>query len=472
MTMIFTTPLPFIKEFIDPLDQGIRECAPTRKLSKAQRWWLSFCLMGILLSNSVCWAAFERVGLGGYQQAALSWMFRGSKLLWPLLLHVSIMLVLRHYGITEGVLVGDDSDRQRAKVTQRIFGAHKVFDKKTGGYFNGQTVVVLFLITPKVSLPVGFRFYQPDPVVKAWKQHEEKLKQQGVEKSERPPRPEPNPAYPSKGQLLLDLLEEFKFYHPGLVVKAILADALYGSGGFMNQAAAVFRTQTLSQLSKRQKIRFRNREMAVAQYFATYPGVEIKRRIRGWKDVKVVLGSARLYVNAHQQKRFVVALKYEGEEEYRYLVASDLSWRAVDIAAAYTLRWLIEVFFEDWKLQEGWGRCAPQWDEEGSSRGLTLSLLLDYALLLHPEQRARLENHLPACTVGSLQQHSRMEALIEVIRGIVNAPNPHEKLDEIVEIAKKLFPLTSSSKHMNGRDWGGLEPTPSLKYRAEACMAA
>lgn len=470
--MIFTTPLPFIKEFIDQLDQGIRDCAPARKLSKAQRWWLSFCLMGILLSNSVCWAAFERVGLGGYQQAALSWMFRGSKLLWPLLLHVSILLVLRRYGITEGVLVGDDSDRQRAKVTQRIFGAHKVFDKKTGGYFNGQTVVLLFLITPTVSLPVGFRFYQPDPAVKAWKKNEEKLKQQGVKKSERPPRPAPNPAYPSKGQLLLDLLEEFKFYHPRLVVKAILADALYGSGWFMNRATKVFATQTISQLAKRQKVRFRHREMSVAQYFATYPGVEITLRIRGLKDVKVVLGSARLYVNAHQQKRFVVALKYEGEEEYRYLVASDLSWRAMDIAAAYTLRWLIEVFFEDWKLQEGWGRCAPQFDEEGSSRSLTLSLLLDYALLLHPEQQARLENHLPACTVGSLQQHSRMEALLEVLRGIVNAPNPHEKLDEIVAIAKKLFPLTHSAKHMNGRDMGRLEPTPSLKYQAEACMAA
>jgi hypothetical protein len=62
-----------------------------------------------------------------------------------------------------------------------------------------------------------------------------------------------------------------------------------------------------------------------------------------------------------------------------------------------------QVFFEDWKLREGWGRFAPQFDEEGSSRSLTLSLLLDYALLLHPEQRARLENNLPACTVGSLQ---------------------------------------------------------------------
>ena len=56
-----------------------------------------------------------------------------------------------------------------------------------------------------------------------------------------------------------------------------------------NRAAAVFRTETISQLSKSQKIRFRNREMSVAQYFATYPGVEITLRIRGWKEVKVVL---------------------------------------------------------------------------------------------------------------------------------------------------------------------------------------
>ena len=79
--MIFTQPLSFISEFVEELDRGIRQCAPNRKLSTVQRYWLSFCLMGILLSNQVCWAAFARVGLGGYQQAALSWMFRHSKLL-------------------------------------------------------------------------------------------------------------------------------------------------------------------------------------------------------------------------------------------------------------------------------------------------------------------------------------------------------------------------------------------------------
>ena len=114
---------------------------------------------------------------------------------------------------------------------------------------------------------------------------------------------------------------------------------------------------------------------------------------------------------------------------------------------------------------------APQWDEEGSSRGLTLSLLLDHALLLHPQQRVRIENNLPACTVGSLQQQSRMDALIDVIRGIVDAADPHQPLDEIITVTKRLFPLRDSAKHMNGRDLGRLEPTPSLKYRAAACMA-
>jgi len=470
--MIFTQPLPFINEFIEQLDQGLRETAPHRQLSKAQRHWLSFCLMGILMANQVCWAAFERVGLRGYSQAALSWMFRHSKLWWPLLLQVSIARILKRYGITEGVLVGDDSDHQRAKVTKRIFKAHKIFDKKTGGWFNGQTVVLLYLVTAKVSLPVGCAFYQPDPAIAAWKKTDEALKQQGVKKAARPAKPVPNPAYPSKLDLLINLLGEFAGHHPRVRVKAILADAFYGSARWMNRVMAQFsQTQVISQLQKTQKVQFRQREMTVAQYFATYPGVAQTLRIRGGEAVTVILGSARLHVCAHEQKRLIVALKYPGEEDYRYLVASDLSWRTIDIASAYTLRWLIEVFFEDWKVYEGWGQLAPQWDEEGSSRGLTLSLLLDHALLLHPQQQARLENQRPACTVGSLQQHTRMEALIEVIRGVVDAENPHQRLEEILTAAKQLFPLRNSTKHMNGRDLGRLEPTPSLKYRAAACMA-
>lgn len=128
--MIFNSILPFISNFVEELNQNMQKVNPKSKLSKAQRWWLNFCLMGILLSNQICWTKFEQIGLGGYKLAALSWMFRHSKILWPVLLHVSIMLVLQKYGIDEGELVGDDSDRQRAKVTKRIFAAHKVFDNR------------------------------------------------------------------------------------------------------------------------------------------------------------------------------------------------------------------------------------------------------------------------------------------------------------------------------------------------------
>ena len=77
------------------------------------------------------------------------------------------------------------------------------------------------------------------------------------------------------------------------------------------------------------------------------------------KEVNATVSSARLKVDAHGGKMlFVIALKYEGEEEYRYLAATDLSWRAIDIIQAYSLRWLVEVFFEDWKLYKGWGKEA------------------------------------------------------------------------------------------------------------------
>ncbi len=90
-------------------------------------------------------------------------MFRKAKLPWEMMLQVGVDIVLRHHGIQEGVLVTDEEDHGRSKKTKRIFKAHKIKDKSSGGYINGQTIVLLMLITPKVSLPVGFEFYQADP---------------------------------------------------------------------------------------------------------------------------------------------------------------------------------------------------------------------------------------------------------------------------------------------------------------------
>ncbi len=206
----------------------------------------------------------------------------------------------------------------------------------------------------------------------------------------------------------------------------------------------------------------------VSTYFSKYQGVAQVLSIRGQAPITAIVASARLEVCAHGKKRFVIALKYPGEQDYRYLVATDLSWRTLDIVQAYTLRWLVEVFFEDWKSYEGWAQLAKQTGEEGSSRGLTLSLLLDLCLLLHPEQLARVENKLPAYTVGSLQRTIQMEALLTSVQQLVQAPNPDEQLMRLVRSVKEVFPLRPSGKHMSGRDLGRLEPTPTLQHRAVA----
>ncbi|MER2601689.1 MAG: transposase, partial [Candidatus Competibacter phosphatis] len=63
--------------------------------SRAQQAWLKFSPIGVLRPNTVCWKAFERVGLSAHRLGALSWMFRHSKVAWDGLLRASAFLVLR-----------------------------------------------------------------------------------------------------------------------------------------------------------------------------------------------------------------------------------------------------------------------------------------------------------------------------------------------------------------------------------------
>ena len=76
-------------------------------------------------------------------------------------------------------------------------------------------------------------------------------------------------------------------------------------------------------------------------------------------------------------------------------------------------------------------------DEEGSSRGLILSLLLDHCLLLHPEQTTRIENKLSAFTVGSLQRKSQIDVLLEFIRILLEHDSPADKLKESATLVEE-----------------------------------
>jgi hypothetical protein len=466
--MLMTEFAPFIEEFVAGLDAALAEAGTGSRLTNKQKYWLVFCLMGMLLTNSLCWAKFERGSLGKYKATALSWLFRKATIAWGSLLSASVSQVLRRHGISEGVLVVDESDRARSKRTARIHKTYKQKHKPSGGYVNGQTVVLLLLVSGSATFSVGAAFYMPDPALKAWDKEDKRLKAAGVAKADRPAKPARDAAYPTKAQIALGLLAGFRQAHGGVKVKAVLADALYGSADFMDAASQIFGgVQVVSQLHCNQNITYKGKSRTLDTYFNTLnPGVAVTMKVRGGKDIRVTATGARLKVDAHGKKRFVVALKYEGETGYRYLVATDMTWRALDILQTYSLRWLVEVFFEDWKLYEGWGREAKQLDEEGSSRGLILSLLFDHCLLLHPEQTARLKNQLPAYTVGSLQRKSQMDVLLAFIKRALEHPDPAGMLNSLAQMIGDVFKLMPSEKHLSGRDLGRMETTPSLKYRA------
>ena len=459
-----------MQSFVGLLDDALKKhTGRPVGLTKIQRGWLSFCLMGILLTNSVCWVRFEQIGLGSYRVGALSWIFRCAKIPWEFILQTSVRVVLQSYGITHGTLVLDDSDKKRSKKTTRISGVHKLKDKASGGFIMGQNIVLLLLVTGTVTIPVGVAFYQPDPVRSKWVKDNKSMKKNGVSKKDRPLEPPKNPSYPTKLELGLRLLKEFEQWHGDVKVKAILADALYGAAAFVNDAKVLFAgVQVISQLRNNQNVRSSNRTLSLTDYFRRYPDVRVRLQIRGGKEIPVLIKSARIYVCSHGIKRFVVAIKYEGEAEYRYLFASDLSWRTEDIVRTFTLRWLIEVFFQDWKANEGWGQLTKLQGVEGSSHGLFLSLLVDHCLLLHPDQLARLKQNKPAFTVGSLVNKVKIESLITTIQTVMAANDPEQKLAEMADQLSKLFPLMTSEKHMAGRELGRQEPTPSLKYHALA----
>ncbi len=130
-------------------------------LSLGQNVWLGFCLMGILVTSSVCWSRFERASFRLHRWSALSWMFRHTRLSWARLLPVSVGASLSRPRVAEGILVGDDSDRGRTKGVKRIYKACNLKDKPTGGYRMGQSRMMLLPATPVLTIPVDFAFYQP-----------------------------------------------------------------------------------------------------------------------------------------------------------------------------------------------------------------------------------------------------------------------------------------------------------------------
>jgi len=469
--MMIGKPAPCGRAFVEAVDDAIREHHPSHAMSATQRAWLACCVTAVLVTNSMCWARFERASLGTYSLAALSWMFRHSKIPWDTLLVASVRVILRHHDITSGHLVIDDTDNPRSKSAKALAHLYKLRDKERGGYLWGQSLVFLVWVTPTISIPVGVVFSQPAPALRAWYKQEKALKTPGVPKKQRPPNPGSNPQYPPKEPLALRLREAFTAHHSPIRVPCLMADALYGTATFVDAAAAIVGGgHVISQIRSHQTIRVGKREQHVADYCATQPGTPQPLRIRGGHEMVATVGRARLYVCSHHTKRFIVASKYNADESYRSLIASDLSWRTLEIVQGHTLRWLVEVLMQDWKSDEGWSPLTKQPGEEGARQSVILSLLVDHRLFVHPDQQAQLKNNLPAYPVGRLRANGQVECLVHVIDDLVSSDHPQDKLKHFTQALHEVFAFGPSTKPMIQRQWGRLEPTPFLKYRADEVM--
>jgi len=179
--MLIQEPASFIDDFVTSINEAIRKEHPSESLSRSQKAFISFCIMAILITNKVCWVSFQKSCVGKYTVASLSWMFRCSKIPWNYLLTMGVKVILTRYNIKYGVLAVDDTDKKRSKVTKKLPFIHKLKDKSTGGYHNGQCLVFLILITPSAKIPISFNFYVPDPAVSSWNKTNEKLKKKGFQ---------------------------------------------------------------------------------------------------------------------------------------------------------------------------------------------------------------------------------------------------------------------------------------------------
>jgi len=322
-----------------------------------------------------------------------------------------------------------------------------------------------------MSLPVGFVFSEPAPELRAWYKQAKRRKKQGVPPTQRPPKPTPNAQYPPKQPLALRLLAAFKAPHPAIRVHGIAADALYGPGAFVDAASALFEGgQVLAPIRSNQHRRVGQRAQPVADSVAPHPGTPHTIRLRGGAERVAMVGRARFYVCAHQTKRFIVAIHYAEAEHYRSRLASALRWRTLDSVQGHSLRWLVEVFMQDWKSYAGWSPLPKQPGAEGARQSVSLRLLVDHRLFLPPDPQGQLKHHRPAYTVESLRAHVHAECLSDVIDDLVSADHPQDHLHRFTTALHEVLALGQSTKHMLQRQLGRLEPTPSLQSRAYEAM--
>ena len=476
--------MPFAVSYVESLcseyvNYHLNNNESAEKMSNKQRVFLIFSLSMMFITNSLNWACFQRFSLGSYKATALSAMFHHGKIPLDKLFDAGIRNLIKLYEIIKIHLIIDDTDRPRCKIIKVISFVFKNFNKKTGGYFNCQNLVFLVLVCCKITIPIGFKFYKPSPKIKKWEKDDKEIRElnkQGYrengKKLKRPKKPSRSLDSPTRNQLAVQLIKEFREKFPKLIVMSCSFDAAYSSPETLKEIEKILpEAAVISEFACTILVSDKRRTTPIKDYFKSVPTQKITIQIRGGKKQNVEIKHARLFVPAHGRKYNIVALRYEGETDFRYIITSNLCWRAKDIVQVFSYRWLVEVFFFDWKCYESWGQAAMQQKNAGALCGVYMSLLSDQCLLSHPEQIRRIQSGLPACTVGSLREKINIEQHLQNIKGLLESDNPVEKIKLYANKIEQNFFYRDSKKHMSGSDFPDFGPDPNLQKKYAPIMA-
>jgi len=471
--MILTDSLPDIKSFVNIISNSSTD-ENNRKyslLTRIQNKFIAFCMTYMIIFGCFCFESMEKASLGKYKSKSLGALLKYAKIPWLALWKSSVKYLISHAG-NSGFLVIDDSNRNRAKGTSKLYGVHKVKDKKTAGYAMAQNIVLLAFVTQKITFTVGFELFRPDPAWYKWKEEDIRQRLAGIKRANRPNRPDRDHNYPMRTEIALKLIKAFKDIIPEINIEAIVADSAYLNKNLIAGVEKIFpNVQFISQLRNNNIVSDNSKiSKSVKEYFANKVPKDVEINIRGMGNKTIQLISARLFIRSQNRKMHIVALKYAGEEEYRYLAATNLSWQGITIVRAYSMRWLVEVVIEDWKEYSGWGQMAFQRDVDTVCRGIQLSFLVDHFICSHNLQLKQLQAEKSLFTTGSVQRFLQNKALLLEVSRILDNENPKERFNELTKGLDKYLDLRLSRKHMSGYHIGEFRKSPSLALRIDTCF--
>ena len=123
----------------------------------------------------------------------------------------------------------------------------------------------LVLVTNKVTIPLGFAFYEPDPKWIEWSAKYKKLKKQKTPKADRPA--EPEKTHKSKREIAVNLVEEFVSNFPKFKIRAVYADCFFGNKQFADGIKAVCNTPIISQIRSNQILYMKAIHSMLTLYF-------------------------------------------------------------------------------------------------------------------------------------------------------------------------------------------------------------